>query len=283
MAPTKEMKDLLEMQQNIYKDMVTVLFSTISKKVDEQQGLISDLKHSLEFSQAEIVSINSQLKQSNCELSQCKKQINDQENEIEKLKFQLSQNEDYTKRKNIRVEGLPEVNQENYEQTEEKINKLFKEKLQLQNISIDVAHRLPLPSNLPSNRKNTRTVLVSLTSLKNKENVMKVSHRLKNTGIFLNDDLSENTLKIRKEKMPQLLDARKEGKIAYFRRDKLIIKDRQNYKNYEKTEMRQSYTPPRPVSSLIDKFTPQHNLDNDILHNEASPNTSVLNRLRPRT
>ena len=281
MAPTKEIKDLLEMQQSIYKDMTTILFSTLSKKVDDQQNVILDLKHSLEFSHAEIVDIKSLLKQSNAELNQYKKKIADQENEIAKLKFQLGQNEDYLKRKNIRIEGLPEVNQENYEQTEEKVNKLFKEKLQLQDISIDIAHRLPLPSNVPSNRNNTRTVLVSLSSLKNKENVMKVSHRLKNTGIFLNEDLSENTLKIRKDKMPQLLDAKREGKIAYFRRDKLIIKDRLNNK---KNEEAQPHTPSRSVSSLIDVYTPQDIVGHENPTNEVSPNISGLNKigLRPR-
>ena len=117
------------------------------------------------FSPADIVDINSQLKQSNSELNQCKKKINDQQNEIKKLQYQLSQNEDYVERKNIRIEGLPEVNHENCEKTEEKVDKFFNVKLQLQNIPNDIAPRLPLPSNLPSDINNTITVIVSLPSL----------------------------------------------------------------------------------------------------------------------
>ena len=62
---------------------------------------------------------------------------------------------------------------------------------------------------------------------------MKNSHKLKGTQIFINEDLSERTLNMRKEKLPELKSARARGKIAYFDKDKLIIKDRNHNLNQQ--------------------------------------------------
>jgi len=44
--------------------------------------------------------------------------------------------------------------------------------------------------------------------------------------MFVNEDLSAETLQRRKDQLPKLKQANQAGKIAYFVLDKLIIKDR---------------------------------------------------------
>ena len=49
---------------------------------------------------------------------------------------------------------------------------------------------------------------------------------LKPQGIKVVPDLSNQTLRKRKEQVPELLPAREAGKVAYFILDKLVIRDK---------------------------------------------------------
>lgn len=45
------------------------------------------------------------------------------------------------------------------------------------------------------------------------------------------EDLAEDTVKKTKEKLNELKEAKKQGKIAYFALDKLIIKNKRSFGN----------------------------------------------------
>ena len=45
-------------------------------------------------------------------------------------------------------------------------------------------------------------------------------------GIFVNEELAQETLDKREEQRPKFEEARRNGKIAYFVVDRLVIKDR---------------------------------------------------------
>ena len=49
---------------------------------------------------------------------------------------------DRSRRDNLRIDGIAEVENETWEQTEEILQNLFKEKLLLENISVERAHRV---------------------------------------------------------------------------------------------------------------------------------------------
>ena len=57
---------------------------------------------------------------------------------------------------------------------------------------------------------------------------MRNGKKLKGSMVYVREDLSNRVLNKRKELMPQLREARESGKIAYFKYDKLVIKDRQS-------------------------------------------------------
>ena len=109
--------------------------------------------------------------------------------------------------------------------------------------------------------RKPRTVIVRLQKSNDRNNILKNSHKLKGSGIFINDDVSEGTMKVRKEKLEKLKDARSKGKIAYFIGRNLIIRDR------NETTTR-SYTPTRrhSVSSLINVYSPD-----DMSQNVSAP------------
>ena len=55
---------------------------------------------------------------------------------------------------------------------------------------------------------------------------MRNAKKLKGTNIFLNDDLCAASQAIKNSQMPALKEARAQGKIAFFRHTKLIIRER---------------------------------------------------------
>ena len=69
-------------------------------------------------------------------------------------------------------------------------------------------------------------VAAKISSCKVKENVLREARRKRPEDIMFLDDLSKRTLERRQELIPEMLEARKQGKIAYMVMDKLIIHDR---------------------------------------------------------
>lgn len=60
---------------------------------------------------------------------------------------------------------------------------------------------------------------------------------MKPPGIFINEDLAEETIKKREELLPKLIEARNQGKLAYFSLDKLIVKDRGDLRTHSTVHM----------------------------------------------
>ena len=260
MTTKEEITDILNMQQKIYKDAVGMLFSCVTQRVDDQFKLLQELRTSLEFSQSEVASLKNELKDAKKQIDDSKNLLSEQSSTIKTLYSKIDKLESYSRRNNVRIDGVTELNNENYQQTQQKVHRLLREKLQLQDIKIETAHRLPRPTTI--NGGQPRTIIAKLSSTTDKEETMKNKHKLKGTGVFINEDLSEGTMKIRQEKLPELQAARNAGKIAYFRREKLIIKDKKHENTREQTssssiQAESTTPPPSNVSNLIQTFTPQ--------------------------
>ncbi|XP_068742255.1 uncharacterized protein [Montipora capricornis] len=92
---------------------------------------------------------------------------------------------------------------------------------------IERAHRTGRPTRHDGTPK-PRTVVCKFTSYKAKESILKAARRMKPEGIHIFEDLAEETMEKRRAQLPQLRQAKAQGKIAYFSLDRLIIKDRPN-------------------------------------------------------
>ena len=106
-----------------------------------------------------------------------------------------------------------------WEQTEETLQNLFEEKLQLENISLERAHRV---GNKEQNNKQTK--VVKLASFKDKLKIISEAWRLKDTNIGINEDYSKETLEIRKEKWKEVKELRTNGMYAILVYDKVVTK-----------------------------------------------------------
>ena len=108
---------------------------------------------------------------------------------------------------------------ETLEQTEEILQNLFKEKLQLENISIERGHRV---GNKEKNSK--RTIVLKLASFEDKLKIIPEARKLKGTNININEDYSKETLEIRKEKWKEVKELRKNGTYAILVYGKVVTK-----------------------------------------------------------
>ena len=68
--------------------------------------------------------------------------------------------------------------------------------------------------------------MCKLRDFKQKEKILKMTRRIKPVGLYVNEDLAKETLDKREEQRPKLEEAKRNGKVAYFVLDNLIIKDR---------------------------------------------------------
>ena len=179
-----------------------------------------DLKISLETSQ-EI--FEKKFEKVNDNLSKQKQKRKEDINELWKDNDQLCERlrdlEDRSCRDDLRIDGIAEVENETWEQTEEILQNLFKEKLQLENISVERAHRVG------NNEKNNKqTVVFKLASFKNKLKIISEARKLKGTNISINEDYSKETLEIRKEKWKEVKELRKNDTDAILVYDKVVTK-----------------------------------------------------------
>ena len=69
-------------------------------------------------------------------------------------------------------------------------------------------------------------IIAHFSRFGDREAVTRNVTKLRGTRIFINEDLCPASQSIRKAQLPQLKQARSEGKVAYFRHTRLIVKER---------------------------------------------------------
>ena len=79
--------------------------------------------------------------------------------------------EDRSRRNNLRIYSISKSEHDTWEKCEEKVDEVFREKLGLENIHIERAHRVKRGKNGKST--NPRTIVCNLLSFKKKELVIK--------------------------------------------------------------------------------------------------------------
>ena len=87
-------------------------------------------------------------------------------------------------------------------------------------MTIERAHRVGHP-----NSSNKRTIVAKFASYKTKEHILMEAKKLKGTNIFIYEDFSKDTMKIRKEKWEQIKILRKQGKFATLIYDRIYTRE----------------------------------------------------------
>lgn len=213
---------LLESQERAYKNAMDIIVKNLTEKIGKLDATVSDLTASLEFSQNEIDSLKSTIKTHEAENLASKKTIDKLTQQIKDMEDRMNYQEDYSRRNNIRISGVQELNSEQtWEQTAAVVTSLLQDKLQLPDLELERAHRVGQHRD-----GRPRPIVARFSRFCDREAVMRSARKLRGTNVYLNDDLCAASQAIKNAQLPQLKQARALGKIAYFRHTKLIVKER---------------------------------------------------------
>lgn len=140
-------------------------------------------------------------------------------NVTRKLEEQVDRLENQSRRNNIVVYGVQEVEEENWNKTENILINLIKEKLKinLQEQSIERAHRLG------KIKTGKRPIIAKFSSFKVKEEIIRNAKMLKNTGLAVSEDFSRRVKEERNNLKPLLNIAKQQGCRAFLSYNKLSI------------------------------------------------------------
>ncbi|MPC50234.1 hypothetical protein E2C01_044058 [Portunus trituberculatus] len=107
------------------------------------------------------------------------------------------------------------LGRESWEQTAERVQKLLADKMQHRDLTLERAHGVGQRV-----AQRPRPVVVRFF-------IMRKARKLKGTNIYVNDHLCSASQEKRRQQLPRLKQARSEGKIAFFRHTKLVIRERE--------------------------------------------------------
>ena len=103
-------------------------------------------------------------------------------------------------------------------------SKYFKEKLGLENIGIERAHR----SKGKTSSDKPWTIVCEPLSYKQKKEVLKNVKKLKDSNFFINEDFCFETMKRRKELWEEMKRLRSESQVAFLNYWSIVLKRRRD-------------------------------------------------------
>lgn len=154
--------------------------------------------------------------------------------------------EDSSRRNNLRIDGIPEVQSETWEQTALKVTTLLQDKLEMPNVELERAHRVGMRD---AQERRPRTIVARFSRFSDRDKAIRNARKLKGTKIYLNEDLCAASVTERQEQLPALKQARAQGHIAYFNYTTLVIKPKSNQINPQAGSQRPTSSSPAPSSS----------------------------------
>ena len=116
---------------------------------------------------------------------------------------------------------MKEHNKESWEECERRVHSMLKERLDIENVEIERAHRAGRKS-----RSKPRTIVCKLLRFKDKQNILRKAKLLKGTNIFINEDYCQDTVECRKELWEKVKVLRSQGKIAYLNYRSIVSRDK---------------------------------------------------------
>lgn len=217
---------LLNQNLTTIKGFVSLMFDQMKQDIRGLREENTELRRSLEFTQAELDDIKRKFTEQEEKIDKClQSEDTELQHQLRTMQDDVNERfriiEDFSRRNNVKIEGMEESNEENNEQLQKKVEQLMKNKLKIAP-QFESVHRIGV------NRNNglPRPIIARFTSHAVRQSCLRAAPCLKGTHIYLNEDVSKATSDIRRLKMDELKTKRREGMIAYFSGTKLIVKPR---------------------------------------------------------
>lgn len=230
---TSMLNELLQIQERMFKALLDSLLNNFNSRLDTVVESVADIKTRLNICQKDTSEFKASLEFSQKDIDDLKMKmetevvadINDIYDCIDYHIDKLEYLENQSRRNNIRIDGLSEEENESWDTTAEKVKQVLTEKLDLAvEPDIERAHRVGRV--VAGSRRRPRTIVCRLRDWRQKDSIIRSARRIKPAGLFINEDLAKETMEKREDQRPKMEEAKRNGKMAYFVLDRLIVKDR---------------------------------------------------------
>ena len=245
------MKEMLELQERAFKSAIMMLVNDIRSEVRNLKKDVEEAKYSIRFVSDKYDDIKKNIKNIDNEITTVYHQIEGVNKEMntgfEDLQWKTEYLENQSRRNNIKITGVKEEQfEKTWDDTEKLVKKVITEKLGIEDeIAIERAHRVG-KSHTPSchvgsasqsqQRESSRPIVAKIKCWKMKENILRATRKRKPKGVQFMGDFAKRTLDRRASMIPNMLEARKEGKIAFLVMDQLITYDKKDRPPWSETE-----------------------------------------------
>ena len=217
---------LLDVQRKVFNDVIDRLQQEMKTNREETNEKIVDLVKSLEFSQLEIEELKKKMEIASKERLNYERQVTalTEENKSIKKKLEVLEDrvdylDDQRRQINLRFSGIQENEGENWQQTQNKVNKIIQQRMNITPV-FDRVYRVGKPS-----AQRPRDVITRFSKIADRDAVFRDRKKLKGSNIYINEDFCSRTIELRKEQMNTYHFARRNGKIAFFNYRTLVVKE----------------------------------------------------------
>ena len=220
----KIVKEEIKNHEEKVGEIIKAQLENTNNRRDRISQDVVDMTKSLEFTQEQLVEELAKLKNDVGKIQTDMKYIEDNLLDPEYVKGKLIELEDRSRRNNLRINGVEETPNETWDICEGKVQDIVKNKLGITaEIEFDRCHRT---GKFTKNQAKRRTIVCRLLRFKDKEKFLQNSKKLKNTSTFIYEDFCKETMELRKLLWEEVLEHRRQNKIAYLNYRRVVVRDR---------------------------------------------------------
>lgn len=203
---------------------LTSMLRNLQNKFDEQTKELRDMKQSI----PQIINNNIDNKFANLEFK-----YNSLEKTITQQGRRIQQLERTTRQKNLIVFGIEE-NERSYYDLQERIVRIINQYMEINCNKENIAEVRRLGKKQDDGK--IRPTIVSLTTMGMKIDLLKNKKKLNDSPYYIKEDFPPEILEERKKLTTQMLEERKNGRIAFLKYNKLVVipEDKHNHQYHKK-------------------------------------------------
>ncbi|XP_065678532.1 uncharacterized protein LOC124807344 [Hydra vulgaris] len=192
----KETERLLKDQEKNFTDIISANLKILTNRLDK-------IEKEVDINKSKVLSIENDLRdfkeslnfQETTIMEKINKITKRYEKEINNLNKKTLDWENRSRRNNLRLDGIFEKPNENWNECENAVKEMFKKQLKISNeIIIERAHRI----GQPKEDKKPRTIVLKLLNFQDKTKILNATKNLRGTGIYVNEDFAKETMESRR-------------------------------------------------------------------------------------
>ncbi|XP_065639502.1 uncharacterized protein LOC136072268 [Hydra vulgaris] len=219
----KETERLLKDQEKNFTDIISANLKILTNRLDK-------IEKEVDVNKSKVLSIENDLRdfkeslnfQETTIMEKINKITKRYEKEVNNLNKKTLDLENRSRRNNLRLDGIFEKPNENWNECENAVKEMFKKQLKISNeIIIERAHRI----GQPKEDKKPRTIVLKLLNFQDKTKILNATKNLRGTGIYVNEDFAKETMESRRMLWEEVKKLRLEGKYAVIKYDKIVSRE----------------------------------------------------------